>query len=282
MSAAATVPGNPTPAHAAPRCGRRVRARPGAGAPGSTVAPTRGKNPAGCPTAAHGAEQPHYPTRRRRWLRNRSTTPTPRRIRGPPTGGAGACCTPRCSRSTPGTSCSLFAPAGRSRRWTRIGRARRPAIASRCVDGGDARHTTSGSRPARPASRRRPGQRPGATAPSRSPGARDGLDVLARLAAEAGAEPSRPTRSPSRPRAAGGTCTSAPRPRSSCATPPARLGWQIDTRGRGVVAAVGVSRRARVLVEALPATGRWAGSSPACVSFPRAADAARATLGGPW
>ncbi|WP_300014739.1 bifunctional DNA primase/polymerase [Pseudonocardia sp.] len=58
------------------------------------------------------------------------------------------------------------------------------------------------------------------------------------------------------------------------------LGPLIDTRGHGVVAAVGVSRRTCVLIEALRGRPRRPRSSPACVSFPRAANAAGATVGG--
>jgi hypothetical protein len=56
----------------------------------------------------------------------------------------------------------------------------------------------------------------------------------------------------------------------------ARLGWRIDTRADGVVAAVGVSSRASVLIEALRTAMRRARSAPACVWFLRAADVAGA------
>ena len=120
----------------------------------------------------------------------------------------------------------------------------------------------------------------GGRPPERFAGARDGWDVLSMLAAEAGVEPPSDTFTVATP---GGCHLYFRAPAElELRNTAGSLGWRIDTRGHGVVAAVGVSRRARVLVEALPATGRWAGSSPACVSFPRAADAARATLGGPW
>jgi hypothetical protein len=56
-----------------------------------------------------------------------------------------------------------------------------------------------------------------------------------------------------------------------------RLGMNIDTRAFGVVAAVGVSSRASVLIEALRTAMRRARSAPACVWFLRAADVAGAT-----
>ena len=116
--------------------------------------------------------------------------------------------------------------------------------------------------------------------PPECSGMSHGLDVLTRLANQAGGDlpatftVTTPTR--------GQHLYYRPPPGVELRNTQGKIGWLVDTRGEGVVAAVGVSRRARVLVEALPATGRWAGSSPACVSFPRAADAARATLGGPW
>ena len=58
----------------------------------------------------------------------------------------------------------------------------------------------------------------GATAPEPFAGARHGLEVLTRLAARAGAEVPTDTFTVLTP-SGGSTCTSAPRPRSSCATP---------------------------------------------------------------
>ncbi|MFC4943228.1 bifunctional DNA primase/polymerase [Pseudonocardia sp. GCM10023141] len=58
------------------------------------------------------------------------------------------------------------------------------------------------------------------------------------------------------------------------------LGWLIDTRAHGVVAAVAVSSRVRVLIEALSAAMRRARSSTLCVSSPDAVDAAGAAFGG--
>jgi hypothetical protein len=111
-------------------------------------------------------------------------------------------------------------------------------------------------------------------------GARDGLDVLTKLAAAADAPPPTDTFTVLTPSGGRHLYYRAPTGIELRNTQ-GRLGWRIDTRAHGVVAAVGVSRKARVSVEALPATGRRAGSSPAYVSFPRAANAARATLGGP-
>ena len=120
----------------------------------------------------------------------------------------------------------------------------------------------------------------GAVPPPRWTGARGGHDVLRAVAAEAGQPFPGDTYSVTTP--TGGIHLYFRQPDGAAAlrNTAGRLGWKIDTRGCGVVAAVGVSSRAFVLIEALRVTTWRARSSPVCVSFPGDADPEGATLGG--
>jgi hypothetical protein len=95
-------------------------------------------------------------------------------------------------------------------------------------------------------------------------GVRDGQDVLAMLAEQAGQ--ALPAETYTVATTSGGR----------------GLGWKIDTRAHGVVAAVSVSRKSRVLVGALRAGSRGHCSSPSWVPFPSPADMAQITLEGSW
>lgn len=110
-------------------------------------------------------------------------------------------------------------------------------------------------------------------------GARHGHDVLARLAARAGQPFPGDTYTVASPSGGQHLYFRAPAGIALHNTV-GSLGWRIDTRAPGVVAAVGVSIRACVLIGALRGRSRRARSAPLCVSLPCAADAAGAALGG--
>ena len=117
------------------------------------------------------------------------------------------------------------------------------------------------------------------TPPPQWAAARNGDDVLRLLAADAGQPYPGHTFTVTTP--SGGRHLYFGMPTGAALRNTAgRLGWKIDTRGLGVVAAVGVSSRAFVLIEALRVTTWRARSSPVCVSFPGDADPEGATLGG--
>lgn len=115
-------------------------------------------------------------------------------------------------------------------------------------------------------------------APPQWAGARNGHDVLVRLAEQAGAQ--LPDTYTVRTPTGGWHLYFQTPPESHSRNTAGRLGWRVDTRACGVVAAVGVSSRASVLIEALRTAMPRARSAPACASFPRAADPAGATDGG--
>jgi hypothetical protein len=124
--------------------------------------------------------------------------------------------------------------------------------------------------------------RPGQTPPPRWAGATGGADVLTRLAHEAG-QPLPATysvRTPSDGRHMYFPAPAGVKLRNTQGESGSGLGWCIDTRGNGVVAAVTVSRKSRVLVGALRAGSRGTRSSASGVLFPSPADMAQITLGG--
>ena len=113
--------------------------------------------------------------------------------------------------------------------------------------------------------------------PPECSGMSHGLDVLTRLANQAGGDlPA--TFTVTTPR--GQHLYYRPPPGVELRNTQGKIGWLVDTRGGGVVAAVGVSRMASVLIEGPRTANRWAGSSPGFVSFPSPVDVAQITLGG--
>lgn len=119
----------------------------------------------------------------------------------------------------------------------------------------------------------------GDPAPEPFTGARNGRDVLAMLAERAG-QPA-PFDTATVATATGGLHLYYRAPRGvQLRNTAGTLGFRIDSRAQGVVAAVSVSRNAGVLVGVLRVAGWSCWSSAVCVSFPSPADMAEITLGG--